>query len=127
MLPLDREHETLWASQAQIAELFEVNRSGVTKHVNDVVRNAEVDKASNVQISHIAAANRPVTFYSLDVILAVGYRANAGRAITLRRWASGVLKVHRRGCRHQQQAPRRTWVDRAACVACGQRTRHRGR
>ena len=93
-LPLDRERETLWASQAQIAELFEVDRSGVTKHVNNIFRNAEVDKESNVQILHIASADRPVTFYSLDVILAVGYRANSGRAIAFRRWASGVLKEY---------------------------------
>lgn len=91
-LPLDRERETVWASQAQIAELFGVDRSGVTKHVNNVFRNAEVDKESNVQILHIASADRPITLYSLDVILAVGYRANSGRAIQFRRWASGVLK-----------------------------------
>jgi prophage maintenance system killer protein len=64
----------------------------VTKHVNNVFRNTEVDEESNVQILHIASADRPVTFYSLDVILAVGYRANSGRAIQFRRWASGVLK-----------------------------------
>ena len=91
-LPLDREHETIWASQAQIAELFGVDRSGVTKHVNNVFRSAEVDRDSNVQNLHIASADRPVAFYSLDVILAVGYRANSGRAIQFRRWASGVLK-----------------------------------
>ena len=91
-LPLDRDRETVWASQAQIAELFGIDRSGVTKHVNNIFRNAEVDKESNVQNLHIATADRPVALYSLDVILAVGYRANSGRAILFRRWASGVLK-----------------------------------
>ncbi len=91
-LPLDRDRETVWASQAQIAEIFGVDRSGVTRHINNVFRHAEVDKESNVQILHIASSDRPVSVYSLDVILAVGYRANSGRAIEFRRWANGVLK-----------------------------------
>ncbi|OYV60474.1 MAG: death-on-curing family protein [Actinobacteria bacterium 21-73-9] len=91
-LPLDRERETIWASQAQIAELFGVDRSRVTRHVNNVFRDEEVSQESNVRKAHIASADRPVAFYSLDVILAVGYRANSGRAIQFRRWASGVLK-----------------------------------
>jgi prophage maintenance system killer protein len=91
-LPLDLVRETVWASQAQITELFGIDRTGVTRHINNILRNGEVDEESNVQILHIASADRPVTFYSLDVILAVGYRANSARAIQFRRWASGVLK-----------------------------------
>ena len=91
-LPLDRERETIWATQAQIAELFGVDRSRVTRHVNNVFRDKEVDQESNVRKAHIASSDRPVSYYSLDVILAVGYRANSGRAIHFRRWASGVLK-----------------------------------
>jgi prophage maintenance system killer protein len=91
-LPLDREHETIWATQAQIAELFGVDRSRVTRHVNNVFRDEEVGRESNVRKAHIASSDRPVNYYSLDVILAVGYRANSGRATQFRRWASGVLK-----------------------------------
>jgi hypothetical protein len=91
-LPLDREHETIWASQAQIEELFGVDRSGVSRHIRNVFRDAEVDEESNLQKVQIASSDRPVTLYSLDVILAVGYRANSGRAIAFRRWASNVLK-----------------------------------
>ena len=47
---------------------------------------------SNVRKAHIASSDRPVTYYSLDVILAVGYRANSDRAIQFRRWANDVLK-----------------------------------
>jgi prophage maintenance system killer protein len=93
-LPLDRDRETVWASQAQIEELFGVARSSVSRHINNIFRDAEVDRESNLQKVQIASADRPVTYYSLDVILAVGYRANSGRAIEFRRWANKVLKEY---------------------------------
>lgn len=96
-LPLDREHETLWASQAQIEELFGLDQSGVSRHIRNVFRDEEVDRETNsMQNLHRnpSGRGRPETFYSLDVILAVGYRANSGRAIKFRRWASGVLKEY---------------------------------
>ncbi|RXZ50014.1 virulence protein RhuM/Fic/DOC family protein [Agromyces binzhouensis] len=92
--PIDGERETIWASQAQIQELFGIDQSGVSRHVRNVFADEEVDPESNMQKVHIASSDRPVTLYSLDVILAVGYRANSGRAITFRRWASGVLKQY---------------------------------
>ena len=91
-LPLDRERETIWASQAQIEELFGIARSNVSRHINNVFADEEVDQESNLRKTQIASADRPVTYYSLDVILAVGYRANSGRAIQFRRWASSILK-----------------------------------
>jgi prophage maintenance system killer protein len=93
-LPFDRDRETIWASQAQLMELFGVDQSGVSRHVRKVFADNEVDAESNMQKVHIAGSDRPVTLYSLDVILAVGYRANSGRAIAFRRWASGVLKSY---------------------------------
>jgi prophage maintenance system killer protein len=91
-LPLDRERETVWASQAQIVDLFGLNVSSVSRHINNIFRDSEVDRESNLQKVQIASADRPVTYYSLDVILAVGYRANSSRAIQFRRWANEVLK-----------------------------------
>jgi len=94
-LPLDREHETIWASQTQIEELFGLDQSGVSRHIRNVFRDEEVDRESNsMQNLHrnTSGPGRPETYYSLDVILAVGYRTNSGRAIQFRRWASGVLK-----------------------------------
>lgn len=93
-LPLDRDRETVWASQAQIEELFGVDQSGVSRHIRNVFKDAEVDRESNMQKVHIPSSDRPVALYSLDVILAVGYRANSARAIDFRRWASGVLKQY---------------------------------
>lgn len=91
-LPLDPERETVWASQAQIVELFGVDQSGVSRHLRNIFKGAEIDQESNMQKVHIARSDRPVTLYSLDVVLAVGYRANSARAIEFRRWASSVLK-----------------------------------
>lgn len=91
-LPLDRDHDTVWPSQGQIMDLFGIDQSGVSRHVRNVFGDQEVDAESNMQKVHIAGSDRPVTLYSLDVILAVGYRANSGRAIAFRRWANKVLK-----------------------------------
>ncbi len=82
----------IWLSQAEIARLYKKERSVVTKHINNIFRDKEVDKKSNVRKLHIAGSDRPVAFYSLDVILAVGYRTSSARAIHFRKWATRILK-----------------------------------
>lgn len=91
-LELRSEGETVWASQADIEELFGIDQSGVSRHIRNIVRTGEVAAESNMQKVHIAGSDRLVTLYSLDVVLAVGYRANSARAIEFRRWATDVLK-----------------------------------
>ncbi len=86
------EKETVWLRQEEIAKLYGKERSVITKHINKIFKDKEVDKKSNVQFLHIAGSDKPVAFYSLDVILAVGYRTNSARAIHFRRWATKVLK-----------------------------------
>lgn len=90
----DLQHETIWATQAQISEVFGVDRSVVTKHINNLFKSKEVDQKSNVQKMHIANSDKPVSFYSLDVILSVGYRTNSARAIVFRRWANDLIKKY---------------------------------
>lgn len=90
----DSMHDTLWATQAQIATLFNIERSVVTKHIGSVLNTGEVDEKSNVQKMHIANSDKPVAMYSLDVILSVGYRSNSARAIDFRRWASRTLREY---------------------------------
>jgi len=87
-------NETVWLSQAQMTELFSVERSVITKHVNNVFKENELPKESNVQKMHIANADRPVAFYSLDVIISVGYRVKSPRGVEFRRWANTVLKQY---------------------------------
>ncbi len=90
----DFKKENIWANQKQISQLFNINRTVVTKHVNKIIKDKEIDEKSNVQNMHIANSDKPVKFYSLDVILAVGYRTNSKTAIDFRKWATKTLKKH---------------------------------
>ncbi len=90
----DYDKEIIWATQSQIADLFNIDRSVATKHLNNILKSKEVDEKSNVQKMHIANSDKPASFYSLDMILAVGYRANSSRAIEFRQWATKTLRKH---------------------------------
>ena len=90
----DFEHENIWATQAQIAKVFNVERSVVTKHIGNIIKSGEISKESNVQKMHIANSDKPVAFYSLDIILSVGYRTNSAQAIEFRKWANKILKEY---------------------------------
>ena len=83
--------ETLWLTQAQIAELFERDISGVSRHIKNIFFEAELDPKSNLQNLQIANSDKPVAFYSIDVILAVGYRVKSSRGTQFRQWATSVL------------------------------------
>lgn len=88
------DNESVWLKQEQIAQLFGKDRSVITKHINKILKEKEVDAKSNVQKVHIANSDKPVSFYSLDVVLAVGYRVNSAQAIMFRKWATQVLKQY---------------------------------
>lgn len=90
----DFERETVWATQIQIAEAFQVESSVVTKHIQNIFKDQEINEKSNVQKMHIANSDKPVAVYSLDIILAVGYRTNSKCAIDFRQWATKTLKEH---------------------------------
>jgi prophage maintenance system killer protein len=87
-------NETIWATQAQIVTLFGVDQSVVSRHIRNVFTDGEVDTKSNMQKMHIANSDKPVTLYSLDLILAVGYRTNSSIAIEFRKWATKTLKEY---------------------------------
>ena len=88
------ENETVWLTQQQISELFQRERSVITKHINNVFEEGELDEESNVQILHIANSDRPVKLYNLDVIISVGYRVRSLRGTHFRRWATERLKEY---------------------------------
>lgn len=88
------ENETVWLTQQQISELFQRERSVITKHINNVFEEGELDEESNVQILHIANSDRPVKLYNLDVIISVGYRVKSLRGTHFRRWATERLKEY---------------------------------
>jgi len=93
-LPVSFDEETFWLRQNEIANLFDKDRTVITRHINKILKDKEVDEKSNVQKMHIANSDKPVKFYSLDVVLAVGYRTNSSKAIKFRQWATNILKEH---------------------------------
>jgi hypothetical protein len=86
--------ESVWLSQQQIAKLYGKDRSVITRHINKIFKDGEINKKSNVQKMHIANSDKPVNFYSLDIILAVGYRTNSANAIKFRKWSTKILKKY---------------------------------
>lgn len=86
--------ETVWLTQAQMSELFQRERSVITKHVNNVFKEGELEKKGNVQILHISGSDRPVSFYNLDVIISVGYRVKSIQGTRFRQWATQRLREY---------------------------------
>ena len=85
--------ETVWLSQAQMAELFGKDQSVIARHISNVFKEGEQDKESNMQILHNTLSKyKPTTVYSLDVIISVGYRVKSQRGVLFRKWANSVLK-----------------------------------
>ena len=91
-LDVKLEDETVWLTQNQMSELFARDRSVITKHIKNIFKENEVDEKSNVHFLHIANSDKPVAFYSLDVIISVGYRVKSKRGVEFRKWANSVLK-----------------------------------
>ena len=88
---------TVWCTQAQMAELFNVQKAAISKHLKNLFEDGEVDKNSVVSILETTAADGKkykVAFYSLDMILAVGFRVRSPRGTQFRRWANSVLKEY---------------------------------
>lgn len=89
---LEPGQETVWLTQAQMAELFQVDRTVITKHISNIIEAGELDEEANVQRLHIKNKTvRPTKIYNLDMILAVGYRVNTHRGVQFRVWATKVL------------------------------------
>lgn len=93
-IQLDLENETIWLDREKIAQLYNIHRSGVSRHIQNIFEDGEIDEKSNVQKMHIAKSDKPVEYFSLDIILAVGYRTNSAVAIKFRRWATQTLKEY---------------------------------
>ncbi|MFT7030834.1 MAG: hypothetical protein ACJA2C_002234 [Marinoscillum sp.] len=88
------ENETIWLTQEQMSQLFDRERSVITKHIGNVFSEGELEEKSNVQIMHISGSDKPVKFYNLDVIISVGYRVKSQRGTQFRIWATQTLKEY---------------------------------
>ena len=92
------ENETVWLTQAQMAQLFNTDRTSITKHIRNIYQTAELDeistcaKIAQVRIEGGREIARKMPFYNLDMIISVGYRVNSISGIRFRRWANQVLK-----------------------------------
>lgn len=91
------EQETVWLSQAQMAELFGTKRPAITKHLSNIYKSGELDEQTTCSIlEHMAEHGQRyrTKHYNLDAIISVGYRVNSMRATQFRKWATQVLKDH---------------------------------
>ena len=99
-IQLRAKDQTVWLSQREMAELFDVSTDNVGLHLKNIYedgelsREATAEESSVVQTEGTRQVQRPVTLYNLDAILAVGYRVRSPRGVQFRRWASTVLKEY---------------------------------
>ena len=99
-IKLRAEQQTVWLTQLEMAELFDASKQNISLHLKNVYQDGELDPAATVkdsltvQTEGAREVRRKVTLYSLDAILAVGYRVRSTRGVQFRRWASTVLKEY---------------------------------
>lgn len=86
--------ESVWLTQAQMAELFQRDQSVISRHVNNVFKEGELSRESTMQKMHNAFSDKPIALYNLDVVISVGYRVKSLRGTQFRIWASSVLKEY---------------------------------
>ena len=94
------ENDTIWLTQKQMAELFNVKTPAINKHLNNIYNEGELDKISTVSILEIVQKEgnrdilRKIAFYNLDAVISVGYRVNSSRATQFRIWATNTLREY---------------------------------
>ncbi len=93
-LPVAVENDTVWLSANQMAILFDRDEKTIRKHVNNVFSEEEVERKNNTQKMRVDGVKQSVPFYTLDVIISVGYRVKSKRGVEFRRWANSVLKQY---------------------------------
>ena len=96
-IELKKDTDTVWATQADIADIFDVKRPAITKHIRNILKDKELNANSVCsKMEHTAVDGKvyEIQIYNLDIILAVGYRTNSSKAIAFRQWATRTLKAH---------------------------------
>ena len=96
-LEVSLKQETVWLSQAQMADLFSTKRPAITKHLSNIFKSGELSEQSTCSIlEHVAEHGQTykTKYYNLDAIISVGYRVNSTRATQFRIWATQTLKHH---------------------------------
>ena len=93
-VPISLEKDTVWLTANQMAELFDKDEKNIRKHINNIFEDEELDYENNTQKMRVVGVKQKVPFYTLDVIISVGYRVKSKRGILFRRWANSVLKEY---------------------------------
>ena len=88
------QEDTVWLTQSEMACLFDVDRSRITRHIKNILDDNEIEKERNVRKTHFPHSDKQISLYNLDMILAVGYRVNSKRGILFRKWATSILKQY---------------------------------
>lgn len=88
------ENETVWLSANQMATLFDRDEKTIRKHINNVFSEGELEKENNTHFLRVDGVKQPVAFYSLDIIISVGYRVKSQRGTQFRIWSNKVLKEY---------------------------------
>lgn len=87
--------DTVWLTQAQMAELYNKSKSTINEHINNILKSSELNiKNCLRKFGKTDFSTKPTYYYNLDMILAVGYRVNSDRGIMFRRWATSILKQY---------------------------------
>lgn len=79
------DRENVWLSKQQMAELFQRDRTVISKHLKNIFEEGELAENNNVQNLHVANSDKPVPFYSLDVVISVGYRVKSKNGVKFRK------------------------------------------
>ena len=92
----DYENETIWLTQAKMAELFQVDRSRITRHIKNILEEGELDNSVCAENALTASDGKKyiTKFYNLDMIISIGYRVNSKRGIEFRKWVTNILKQY---------------------------------
>ena len=93
-LDVKLEGETVWLNTKQMAVLFDKEESNIRRHITNLFKEGELDRENNVHFLHVNGVKKPVPYYTLDVIISVGYRVHSQRGVRFRQWANSVLKQY---------------------------------
>lgn len=91
-LEVNLKEETVWLTQAQMEELFDVKHSTISEHINNIFKEGELEEKTSVGISDKSTGGRKSKIYNLDVIISVGYRVKSKNGVIFRQWANKILK-----------------------------------
>ena len=87
------ENETVWLNTNQMALLFDREESNIRRHVTNVFKEGELERENNVHFLHVNGVKKPVPYYTLDVIISVGYRVKSQRGTQFRIWATAANTI----------------------------------